>query len=124
MGTDAALTPYHVDRSKLFILERFGGKLLMSADANEIASYIEMTRFPIPDDEIHKDTKGYGVGAGSGLNRAAQVTLVICAKFQDFSTSLRKQAPMLQSATKTRKTCGRITQSFTGMWYIPIFRTG
>ncbi|QTA91720.1 Npun_R2479 family HD domain-containing metalloprotein [Desulfonema magnum] len=59
-GTDAALTPYHVDRSKLFILERFGGKLLISADANEIASYIEMTRFPIPDDEIHKDTKGYG----------------------------------------------------------------
>ncbi|MBI4641885.1 MAG: metal-dependent phosphohydrolase [Candidatus Tectomicrobia bacterium] len=65
-GTDAALTPYHVDRSKLFIRERFGGKLLINIDTEVIASYIEMTRFPIPDDDFHKDTKGY-----PGLVRAA-----------------------------------------------------
>ena len=70
--TDAALAPYHVDRSKLFIRERFGKKLLwdMGAviDAELIASHIEMTRFPVPDDDWYKDTKGY-----PGLVRAADL---------------------------------------------------
>lgn len=66
-GSDVALTPYHVNRSKLFIHERFGGKLLVNVvDADLIASYVEMTRFPVPDDDFYKDTKGYG-----GLVRAS-----------------------------------------------------
>lgn len=69
-GTDVALTPYHVNRSKLFVLERFGSGLLEEMEkqlnAELIASYIEMTRFPSPKDEIYKDTKGLG-----GLVRAA-----------------------------------------------------
>jgi hypothetical protein len=65
-GTDAALTPYHVDRSKLFIRERFGRKLLVQVDAEVIASYIEMTRYPVLDDDSHKDTTDY-----PGLVRAA-----------------------------------------------------
>ncbi|GAB4541056.1 MAG: metal-dependent phosphohydrolase [Anaerolineales bacterium] len=69
-GTDVALTPYHVNRSKLFVKERFGSGLLQDMtkhlDADLIASYIEMTRFPSPPDEFYKDTKGLG-----GLVRAA-----------------------------------------------------
>ena len=69
-GTDVALTPYHVDRAQLFIRERFGGMLVMDVDvkidAELIASYIEMTRFPVPDDESYTDTKDY-----PGLVRAA-----------------------------------------------------
>lgn len=69
-STDVVLTPYHVDRSKLFIRERFGGKLLQDLneiiDPEVIASYIEMTRFPVPDNEPYGDTKGYG-----GIVRAA-----------------------------------------------------
>jgi hypothetical protein len=65
-GTNAALTPYHVDRSKLFVYERFGGKLLIDIDADLVASYIEMTRFPVPNDDFYQDTNGYG-----GLVRAA-----------------------------------------------------
>jgi hypothetical protein len=65
-GTDAALTPYHVDRSKLFIQERFGGKLLIQVDDKRIGSYIEMTRFPVPDKESYSDTQDY-----PGLVRAA-----------------------------------------------------
>jgi hypothetical protein len=69
-GTNVALTPYHVDRSKLFIHERFGGDLVMNIDvhidAEVIASYIEMTRFPVPDGDFYKDTKSY-----AGLVRAA-----------------------------------------------------
>lgn len=60
-GTDAALAPYHVDRGKLFIRERFGGKVLIDADIDTITSYIEMTRFPIPPDSaFHQDTTSYG----------------------------------------------------------------
>ncbi|MGW8223489.1 MAG: metal-dependent phosphohydrolase, partial [Syntrophobacteria bacterium] len=57
-------------RSKLFVRERFGKGLLMgmvtNIDAELIASYIEMTRFPVPDDDWYKDTEGY-----PGLVRAS-----------------------------------------------------
>jgi hypothetical protein len=69
-GTDVALTPYHVNRSKMFVMERFGSGLLedMEKDihATVITDYIEMTRFPSPKDDFYKDTKGLG-----GLVRAA-----------------------------------------------------
>ena len=66
-GTDAALTYHHVNRSKLFIRERFGGSMLVdSVDADLICDYIEMTRYPVPDGDLYKDTCGYG-----GLVRAA-----------------------------------------------------
>ncbi|NEQ24421.1 MAG: metal-dependent phosphohydrolase, partial [Microcoleus sp. SIO2G3] len=52
-ASDASLTPYHVDRGKLFIEERFGGNLLI--DAEEIKRNIELTRFPVPKDEDHQD---------------------------------------------------------------------
>jgi hypothetical protein len=65
-GTDAALTPYHVSRSKLFVRERFSGTSLADVDADRVASYIEMTRFPVPEDEAYLDISGY-----PGLTRAA-----------------------------------------------------
>src|SRR5262249_49402055 len=65
-GTDVALTAYHVDRGKLFVRERFGGSLLVDVDPNVIADYIEMTRFPVPPDDFHQDTRSL-----AGLLRAA-----------------------------------------------------
>jgi hypothetical protein len=44
-ASDAALTPYHVDRSKLFAFERLGNS--PTIDASRIAEAIEMTRFPV-----------------------------------------------------------------------------
>jgi hypothetical protein len=43
-ASDAALMPYHVDRSKMFAIERLGSSPLV--DAKRIANAIEMTRFP------------------------------------------------------------------------------
>lgn len=43
-ASDAALTPYHVDRSKLFALERL--KNSPAIDAQRVADAIEATRFP------------------------------------------------------------------------------
>lgn len=65
-GTDAALTPYHVNRSQQFVRERFGGKTLIDLDVDEVCSYIDMTQFPPPDDPKYSDTKGL-----RGLTRAA-----------------------------------------------------
>ncbi|MEA2899498.1 MAG: hypothetical protein QOJ84_5113 [Bradyrhizobium sp.] len=45
-ASDAALMPYHVDRSKLFALERLAKT--PNIDAARIAEAIEMTRFPVP----------------------------------------------------------------------------
>jgi hypothetical protein len=51
-ASDAALTPHHVERSKLFALERLAKTELL--DEARIARAIEFTRFPsgdLPDDE-------------------------------------------------------------------------
>ncbi len=63
-GTDAQLAEYHVDRGKAFIMERFADRPLI--DAEVVASYIEMTRFPCPKDDEHKSTSSL-----AGLTRAA-----------------------------------------------------
>ncbi|MFW6359240.1 MAG: Npun_R2479 family HD domain-containing metalloprotein [Chroococcales cyanobacterium] len=65
-ASDAALTPYHVDRGKLFIEERFGGHKLI--DAELIKRNIELTRFPVPNKDDHKDTVNY-----PGLIRASDL---------------------------------------------------
>ena len=44
-ASDAWLNPYHVDRSKVFVLERLGGSTAI-VDAERIADAIECTRFP------------------------------------------------------------------------------
>jgi hypothetical protein len=43
-ASDASLAPYHVDRSKLFVLERLGKS--PTIDAERVAEAIEFTRFP------------------------------------------------------------------------------
>ena len=45
-ASDAALTPYHVDRSKLYAFERL--EKVPNLDAARVAAAIEMTRFPVP----------------------------------------------------------------------------
>ncbi|MBI5496948.1 MAG: metal-dependent phosphohydrolase [Deltaproteobacteria bacterium] len=65
-ATDAAMTPYHVDRGKHFIRERFGGHKLI--DAEEIGRNIELTRFPVPKDTDHQGTLDL-----PGLVRAADL---------------------------------------------------
>ena len=65
-ATAASLTPYHVDRGKLVIDERFGGHRLI--DADQIKRNIELTRFPVPEAETHQDRNNF-----SGLSRAADL---------------------------------------------------
>jgi hypothetical protein len=57
-ASDAAMAPYHVDRSKLFALERLDGAEFV--DANRIARAIEYTRVPYAppsssDDDLNEE---------------------------------------------------------------------
>jgi hypothetical protein len=45
-ATDAALTPYHVERGKVFVRERFGRN--RHIDVDMLCANIEYTRFPVP----------------------------------------------------------------------------
>jgi hypothetical protein len=57
-SSDAALTPHHVDRSKLFVLDRIEESDVL--DAARIARAIEFTRFPISIPADDKDTNEEG----------------------------------------------------------------
>lgn len=56
-SSDAALSHYHVDRSKLFVMDRIAA--IDGLDAGRICRAIEFTRFPIragePDDHINEE---------------------------------------------------------------------
>ena len=65
-SSDASLTPYHVDRAKLFIDERFTGHKIIKAE--QIKENIELTRFPVPDKADSKDVKNF-----PGLLRASDL---------------------------------------------------
>src|SRR5262249_4450854 len=51
-ASDASLGPYHVERSKIAVRERFGSHPLI--DAERVAQAIELTRFPIPEEDDYK----------------------------------------------------------------------
>jgi hypothetical protein len=54
-SSDAALLPYHVDRSKLFVMDRIAKMNLL--DAARIARDIEFTRFPCSHEPDDKDNE-------------------------------------------------------------------
>jgi hypothetical protein len=53
-ASDAFLLPYHVERGKIFVRERFAAVPYL--DEERIARAIELTRFPVPEDEDHAAT--------------------------------------------------------------------
>src|SRR5262249_38888171 len=63
-ASDAFLMPYHVERGKIMVRERFAA--VASIEEERIASAIELTRFPVPDDDDHAatDTEAGLVRAG------------------------------------------------------------
>ena len=64
--TDASMSPYHVDRGKMFIRERFGGHDII--DVEQICTNIEYTRFPVPAGDDYACNRDF-----AGLVRAADL---------------------------------------------------
>jgi hypothetical protein len=58
-SSDAALAPYHVDRSKLFVLDRI--ETIEGLDAARIARTIEYTRFPAAADPAEHEADEEGM---------------------------------------------------------------
>jgi hypothetical protein len=58
-SSDAALAPYHVDRSKLFVLNRI--ETIEGFDAARIAQAIESTRLPASASTDEKETEEEGI---------------------------------------------------------------
>jgi hypothetical protein len=65
-ASDAFLTPYHIERGKIFTRHRCAQIDLL--DAERIARAIELTRFPVPKDNDHAETD-----TEPGLVRAADL---------------------------------------------------
>lgn len=65
-ASDAFLAPYHVDRSKIVVRERY--RDAPGIDGERIARAIELTRFPYPEDADHPETD-----TEAGLVRAADL---------------------------------------------------
>ena len=65
-ASDAFLAPYHVERGKIVVRERFGP--VPYVDEERIAAAIELTRFPVPEDDDHAATD-----TEAGLVRAADL---------------------------------------------------
>ena len=65
-ASDAFLAPYHVERGKILVRERFAPVPFI--DEERIALAIELTRFPVPDDEDHAATN-----TEAGLVRAGDL---------------------------------------------------
>ena len=65
-ASDAFLTPFHIDRGKIFVRHRCA--TIEHLDAERIARAIELTRFPVPEDNDHAETD-----TEAGLVRAADL---------------------------------------------------
>ena len=107
------MTPYHVDRAKLFIDERFGGHRLI--DAEVIKRNIELTRFPVPKESDHQDTINF-----PGLVRAADLIGQLSdpryqsKKLVPFTMNLRKLGLTKKWDIKIPAIYGLTIPSFTG----------
>ena len=65
-ASDAFLTPYHVDRGKLFVRHRCAA--IPGLDVERLCRAVELTRFPVPEDGDHAETD-----TEAGLVRAADL---------------------------------------------------
>ena len=91
-SSDAALTPYRVERSKLFVTHRFGKSKLI--DAQRVANVIEYTRFPISEPDLPYNEEGSLARAANIIGGLGdpQYLLKVNALFHEFEEiGLNKQ---------------------------------
>jgi hypothetical protein len=77
-ASDAFLMPYHVERGKIFVRDRFAP--VPFVDEERIAAAIELTRFPVPEDEDHAATD-----TDAGLVRAGDLIGQLGDLFHEFA---------------------------------------
>ena len=101
-ASDAALIAYHVDRSKLFVMDRLATSKFV--DAARIARAIEFTRFPPQElDDKHKE-EGMLVRAADLIGQLADVNYLrkIPALFSEFEETGANQKLGYRSSADLR----------------------
>ena len=88
-ASDAALLPYHVDRSKLFAMDRIAKIELL--DAERIARAIEFTRFPSQHEPTMTTTKK-ACWCAPPTSSANSAIRIICARPMRSITNSKKSA--------------------------------
>jgi len=105
-ATDAALTPYHVNRGSLFVMDRFGNDPVI--DARTVSGYIEMTRFPVPPDAHYQqiDTLAALVRAADLIGQMADPSYPVkqARLFAEFQETGEARRLGLTSAAELRAT--------------------
>ena len=89
-ATDESMAPYHVARSKLFVRQR-SANAFIHLDFAQIEANIELTQFPVPEDEQHESTDDF-----PGLVRAAD----LIGQLADINY-LRKQTALFDEFRET-----------------------
>ena len=115
-SSDAALMPYRVDRSKLFVMDRVAK--IKSLDAARIADAIECTRHGTDDSDSEE---GMLVRAAR-ISSASSEIRNICAKPMRFITSSRKSEGISNSVMFRRPISPIYIRSFIGAAYRRISR--
>ena len=101
-SSDAALMPYHVDRSKLFVLDRVAKIKLL--DATRVANAIEFTRFPPPDGASDSDKKRRGnAGTCRQSDRSAWRSALSAQSQCTLSASWRASASRQRASASGRR---------------------
>jgi hypothetical protein len=87
-ASDAWLAPFRIDRGKIFVHERVD--VIPGIDPDRVARAIELTRFPMPEDEDDRET-----GGEAGLVRAA-----VLMNHLALPDGLRKQTALFYELTE------------------------
>jgi len=88
-ASDAWLAPFRVDRGKTFVHERAAA--IPGIDPDRVARAIELTRFPVPEDDDPRET-----GTEAGLVRAAALIDQLAN-----TDGLRKQTALFHELAET-----------------------
>jgi len=98
-SSDAALMPYRVERSKMFVMHRLGKSKLI--DAQKVADIIEYTRFPVSEPDLPSNEEGSLARAANliGTLGDPRYLVKVNALFHEFDEiGLNKQFGYVSSA--------------------------
>ena len=118
-SSDAALMPYHIDRSKLYVMDRFAK--IKDLDATRVANAIECTRFPQLT-ALTTATAKRACWYALPISSASLVIRNICAKPMHFITNSRKSEGISNSAILRPPISPIYIRSFIGAAYHRISR--
>ena len=104
-ASDAFLTPHHIERGKIFVRHRCA--VIEALDAERIARAIELTRFPVPEDNDHAETDTEAGPAARGRSDRPARRPVLSAQAQRALPRVRRdrrrRAARLPVAGRSRR---------------------